>query len=153
MLSFKTAHDYISRTSTEDIFKRVAIYTAWADFKYQKGFGHDIIVTLVAAFSGPFDGFNNNTFEDPAIKDLLTITDWGWSSTWNMDLSKWMQKYCKTKEDAMHFNNIGTILMQGKSDQIYYYLQKNAQDPPMMGRYFPELVAFGFMNDNNWPRI
>lgn len=53
----------------------------------------------------------------------------------------------------MHFNNIGTILMQGKSDQIYYYLQRNAQNPPMMGQYFPELVAFGFMNGNNWPRI
>jgi hypothetical protein len=153
MLSFKQAHDYINRTSAVDIFKRVAIYTVWANFKYQKKFGHDVVVTLAAAFSGPFDGFNNDTFEDHAICELLTITDWGWSSTLNNDLGKWMQKYCKSNDDAMHFNNIGHILSQGKSDEIYSYLQRNAQNPLPVGRYLPEIESLGFLNGGNWPRI
>lgn len=154
MLSFKVANDYIMKTSAEDIFKRVAIYCAWANLKYHKPqFGHDIIVTLIAAFSGPFDGFNKDQFEDPAISDLLTITDWGWNENWNKDINKWVQKYCKNAEDIKLFNNIAIVLLQGKSDQIYEYLGRNAQDPPPDGVYFPELVAFGFMNGNSWPRI
>ena len=153
MLSFREANEYIYKTSANDIFKRVAIYSAWNELKGNRQFGHDIIMTLIAAFSGPFDGIKNNSFQDKAIKDLLDLTDWGWND-WSKSLYTWGEKYYRTKDDNGYFNNILSILVnEGKSDQIYEYLTINAQNPPTTGNYFPEYAPGGFLNGNQWSRI
>ncbi|MCH4890286.1 hypothetical protein EZV73_22075 [Acidaminobacter sp. JC074] len=152
MNSFKSASEYITDKTSYEVFERVAIYQVWTEFKHNKNFGHDVIATFLSCFAGPFDGFKYDPYDDPALKDIVEYTNWGWSQSWPQDLVSWAQKYCKSQEDVKHFNNIMNVLSAGKADEVYHYMHRNAQNPPTLQTYFPELVPFGQFNDSNWPR-
>lgn len=154
VLNFKNACDYIKNTSSEEIFKRVVIYIVWADYKYQKRYGHDVLATLVSALMGPFDGFKDDPYEKEPIKDLMIITDWGWNQNWGNDITNWTKVYCASANDLNYFNQIGSILAQGKGDEICAFLNENAQNPPLETFYFYEINPSPWARlGNHWPRV
>jgi hypothetical protein len=149
MLSFQEADKFLTEKSAKEIFYRDVLYIVWAENVHHKQFGHDMLATLVAALSGPFD---EKAFDDPAIKELLNWCDYAWDSNWGHAIDRWGRKYCKTHQDMVHFNHMSAMIQQ-KSDEIYNYLSQNARDPKPLEYYFPEFTAFGFMNGSKWPRV
>ena len=153
MLDFKKANEYITNTSEHDIYVRLQIYVSWAAYKYDREFGHDILATIAIAFAGPFK-FDTTVFEEGDICEMLEVTDWGWSDHWFLKLQKWLSSKCKSIDDVEDCKNIFNVLCNsGKSDRIYNCFAQNLNNQPTTAELFPELVPYGFLNGNIWPRI
>lgn len=152
MINFKQANKYIVSTYSYDIFNRVTLYVAWGDYKYKKRFGNVIIPTLIAAYSGPFDGFKKDPFEEQAIKELLILSDWGWNKDLYEVFKQWSIRHCKNTEDMFDFHKTVKAAM-AKSDKVYKLLEENATKKIPIEAYFPELTPSGYLQKNNWPRV
>lgn len=148
MRSIKEAHLYLATTSPKDVFVRVVPYLVLSDsgFKDYKFIKKTALSILVAALCGPFDIDN---LEDPAIKDLLTITDYGHSVEWGNRIVMWAKKYVKENE-ILYYNEILQMIMSIE-DQVADYLEENSlynQQP--IQYYLHELQSYG---TQRWPRI
>lgn len=152
MINFKDANKYMASTYSYEIFNRVTLYVAWADYKYKKRFGNVVIPTLIAAYAGPFDGFKKDPFEEQAIKELLILSDWGWNKDLYEVFKQWSVRHCKSTEDMFDFHKTVNSTV-AKSDKIYKLLEENSAKKIPMELYFPELTPSGYLQKNNWPRV
>lgn len=121
MRSFREAHLFMAEKSALEIFFEILPYIVEAESK-GKGFGHDRIAILVAAFGGNFD---KEVFHDPPICDLLEISDWGWHDH-GPAIVAWGEKYARTTADQRAYSLICNLL-RAKSDDVYHYLNENAR--------------------------
>jgi hypothetical protein len=148
MKSIKEAHQYLTTTSPKDVFIRVVPYLVLSGSEYK---GHKFIKKtplsiLVAALGGPFE-FDN--LEDPAIKELLTITDYGHRADWGDRIVLWAQKYVNANE-VIYYNEILQMIMNIENP-VADYLGENARYNQQPKEYYlHELQPFG---TQRWPRI
>jgi hypothetical protein len=150
MLSFREAYIYVNNTSSHDIFIRVVPYQVLSGLGYKdhKHIKKTILSILVAALCGPFK-FDN--LDDPKIKELLSMTDYGHHDKWGPRIDEWGQKYCHTSQDFNYFVEMAQIIIQ-KQDAVADLLNHEMRYSKMNEHYLPELRPFGF-NYDYWPRI
>ncbi|WP_148450024.1 hypothetical protein [Gorillibacterium timonense] len=121
MRSFKEAYTFMAQKSPLEIFYEVLPYVLEAESR-GKRFGDDKIAMLTAAFGGKFD---KQVLNDPPIRDLLEISDWGWNNPGTSSI-RWGEKYAKSQAEQLHYNAICNLI-GSKSDQVYEYLVENAR--------------------------
>lgn len=119
MGTYKQAKDFFLQEPVE-IFYQTLDYVCYSQDYLDKTFGHDILATVVAAFSGRF---NPQNFNDPKIQELLDLTQWGYYN-WGAGTSLWLKKYAITEQDkkdlAIIFNAI-----DNKSQAVYELFGSN----------------------------
>jgi len=148
MKQIKDAHQYLKSTSSKDVFIRVVPYLVLTGSGYN---GHKFIKKtslsiLVAALCGPFE-FDN--LEDPAVKELLTITDYGHRPDWGDQIILWAQKYVKDNEVA-YYNEMIPMIMNLENPVADLLDENSRYNQQPREYYLHELIPFG---QERWPRI